>query len=254
MPRAPVDHTEDRIDDDEFEDELGAIPDDEDDEVMVFYLEDGYGQPIEMRLTARDAVAAVRYWEVPYTLPAFAPPGFGSLVDILPHPPLIVTIGNFERETPPPWARLTEGDAVGWTVFHHQDLLSFPHGRLGQRVLHQIADDDAQLLIEHTRYAPNLLVYKTRLRILYRLIGEIAFYARMSRRLVCVIFIILYWRRMKILNELVAAHGSQLKRCTTCEQTQSWVLFDGTEELADNFTIDDAVERAASVTMHGLIH
>jgi hypothetical protein len=160
-------------------------------------------------------------------------------------------IGNFMRQAIPPVLDLPEENTEGWYVVKHQQLLSFPHGMAGSHVLQQLSYDYAETLREYTQDSQNLLAYKRRLQILYRLIGEISLTARASNRGFCIIFLTLPLNNMKILNELVAAHGSQLRRCTNRARAHSWGLFLGTEELADNNRIDDAVTRAVALTAHG---
>lgn len=219
-----------------------------------------------VRFRGRYAPEAVLFWRPPvrlppslelknqFQVPSFAPTYFNSLVrDRQLHPPpSFLTVGNSIRRAIPPLLALPEENTGGWYVIRHRHLIAYPHGNVGAQILQQFSHDDAETLRQYTRYAQNLLVYKTRLQILYRLIGELSFISRWSDRDVCVIFIALPFFNMAILNELVAAHGSQLYSCTNEDRSESWVLFNGTEELADNGRIYEAVVRAAALTWHGL--
>jgi hypothetical protein len=185
-------------------------------------------------------------------MPMFAPLEFCTWVETHPPcPPPMVTIGNFTRKADPPIVAFPTPRS-GWTFVRHKELFRFDSGESGIYILQQLDSDDDRSLREHTLFAPNVFAYMDRLRILYRLIGEVALTARESGRVFCVLFITLFTNRTKILCELVAAHGAQLHLCRHWDRTESWVTFDGTEEQADNFRIEEAVIRATAVTKHGL--
>jgi hypothetical protein len=170
--------------------------------------------------------------------------------DIPPFPCPTFKIGNFTRLETPPIAALPLYKPSNWVIVQHQDMFLFQHGEWGIYIIQQLDYAEEQSLREYTLLTPNLLTYKARLRILYRLIGEVAFAAKGTGRVLCIIFIILSAKKTKILCELVAAHGSQLYRCTDQERTESWVTFDGTEEPADYCRIEEAVNRAAALTAY----
>lgn len=167
-----------------------------------------------------------------------------------PCPPASVTIRNFTRHSPPPREGLPHDEPNPWLAFHSRDLDRFPNGNLAHLILMQLSWDDERTLRAYTYRAPNLLVYRSRLQIVYHAIGAIATIAWWNKLPHCIIFPRVSLNKMKILTELVSAHGAQLYRATTSEVSPSWVIFRGREQLATFESVQEAVDRATAVTNH----
>jgi hypothetical protein len=183
-------------------------------------------------------------------LPEYTAMTFGAWVEGQPpHPPDYVTIGGFTRQSPPPHMILSS-EAENWKILLYHDLEPLPNGNLAHLILLQLVRDEERTLRAYTNRSPNLLVYSSRLLIVYYAIGAVATTAWWYKTVHCIIFPHLSHNKMKILTELVSAHGGQLYRCTNNEYSRSWVQFNGREELANLERVHEGVARATEVTSH----